>query len=315
VVLLRVSIALRREHYQMLQQCRCGRLGAEYAAKLGWLTGNLYSRVATPDWEEQEKDASASAKQAQSLLRRISRPSDENCENWVPAKWVRAAQEKNVDLNNIPVERFRSTLAEHAPPDLLAVVLDSVRRVGNGVVADKPCDEIGDRLAKHDGFVREVVQTIAGFCGLLSADEQVALTDRLATDGKFRKAIGNQVANLLKQEAVEIGLRAVDELPNLVAGSVGMLVPASNRVRAAVSDLLGVDRAKEVGQIVESVAGGCVFSAAAIEMATRDVREVFSQVDFGVLDKLISRLKNEQKLRAASREQGGDQTLSSLLLD
>jgi hypothetical protein len=131
VALLRVSIALRRDHYRILQECRCGRLGPEYAAKLGWLTGNLYSRVATPDWEDQEKDESASTKQAQSLLRRISRPNDEN---WVSAKWLKAAREKNVDLNNISVERFRSTLAEHAPRDLFAVVLESVQRVGNGVI-------------------------------------------------------------------------------------------------------------------------------------------------------------------------------------
>jgi hypothetical protein len=51
VCLLRVSVALMRKHYDVLKAARCGRLRAEFADKLGWMVGNLYSRVATPDWE------------------------------------------------------------------------------------------------------------------------------------------------------------------------------------------------------------------------------------------------------------------------
>ncbi len=313
VALLRVSIALRRDHYGMLQECRCGRLGPEYAAKLGWLTGNLYSRVATRDWEDQEQDKAASAKQAQSLLRRISLPNEEN---WVPARWLKAARGKNVDLNSIPVERFRSALSEYAPPDLLDVVLESVQRVGRGVVADEPCAAVSVRLAGHDPFAREVASRAAGFGdGILSTQERDTLRDRLASDDKFRRSIGDQVANLLKRRAVEIGTHAVNELPDLLARSTGVLVPASMRLQATLSHLLGPDRADEVDRIVGVVAGSCVFSHAATQIAVGETRDVFAQVHFAVLDKLISRLKNDQKLRAACREQGGDQPLSSLLLD
>ncbi len=74
VIMLRISIALRREHYDLLCQARCGRLSAEYANKLGWLSGNLYSRIATPDWEDQEHDKDASAKLAKAYLNRITQP-------------------------------------------------------------------------------------------------------------------------------------------------------------------------------------------------------------------------------------------------
>lgn len=76
IALLRVSIALRREHYSMLQDCRCGRLEPEFVAKLGWLAGNLYSRVATPDWEDKERDKEC-FKQTGSVPAGARRPSRE----------------------------------------------------------------------------------------------------------------------------------------------------------------------------------------------------------------------------------------------
>lgn len=55
IALLRVSIALRSgEHYDLLCKERCGRITTEYRYKLGWLAGNLYSRIDTPDWSDQE---------------------------------------------------------------------------------------------------------------------------------------------------------------------------------------------------------------------------------------------------------------------
>ncbi|MEI8374630.1 MAG: hypothetical protein WCJ35_17530 [Planctomycetota bacterium] len=304
VALLRVSIALRRDHYRMLQECRCGQLEPEYAAKLGWLTGNLYSRIATPDWEEQEKDESASAKQAQSLLRRISRPSDQN---WVPARWLKAAREKNVDLSNIPVELFRSTLAEHAPPDLHDVVLEAIQRVGRGVVANDPCAAVSAKLAGHGDFVREVAKHMVACLGnSLSTDEQKTLMESLTADGNFSKAIGDQVASLLKVQSVAIGKEAVNMIANFLTATTGVLMPASNRLRTALSSLLKAERVGEVDELVESVAKKCAFSPAAAAIVAAEAQAIFGQIDFGLLDKLIFRLKNDQKLRAASREQAGE---------
>jgi hypothetical protein len=52
IAVLRVSIALRNEHYSILRSARRGRLKSEFRNKLGWLVGNLYSRAATTDWHE-----------------------------------------------------------------------------------------------------------------------------------------------------------------------------------------------------------------------------------------------------------------------
>lgn len=52
VALLRVTVALKAEHYPMLVEARRGRLDPSFQSKLGWLLGNLYARPATPDWQE-----------------------------------------------------------------------------------------------------------------------------------------------------------------------------------------------------------------------------------------------------------------------
>jgi len=52
VAFLRVSVAFRAEHYDLMTRARRGRLAPEFANKLGWLVGNLYARAATRDWPE-----------------------------------------------------------------------------------------------------------------------------------------------------------------------------------------------------------------------------------------------------------------------
>jgi hypothetical protein len=56
VAMLRISISLRAaEHYDTILKARCGSLDTEYRNKLGWLTGNLYSRIDTADWGDKDK--------------------------------------------------------------------------------------------------------------------------------------------------------------------------------------------------------------------------------------------------------------------
>lgn len=52
VATLKVSIALKSEmHYDVCLKAKVLELSDEFKAKLGWLVGNIYSRVGTTDWE------------------------------------------------------------------------------------------------------------------------------------------------------------------------------------------------------------------------------------------------------------------------
>jgi hypothetical protein len=49
-IFLRLSIALHSLHYDVCKGARIVSLDQTFQAKLGWLVGNLYSRVGTDDW-------------------------------------------------------------------------------------------------------------------------------------------------------------------------------------------------------------------------------------------------------------------------
>lgn len=50
---LRLSIAIKADdHYKTCLDSRVATLNAEFRPKLGWLVGNIFSRVGTEDWEE-----------------------------------------------------------------------------------------------------------------------------------------------------------------------------------------------------------------------------------------------------------------------
>lgn len=53
IVDLRVIISLYEEkHFEQIRTARTGALSEVYANKLGWMAGNLFSRVPTKDWDE-----------------------------------------------------------------------------------------------------------------------------------------------------------------------------------------------------------------------------------------------------------------------
>lgn len=115
VALLRVSISLRREHYDLLVKSRVLGLAPSYAAKLGWLVGNLYSRVPTPDWEDQQCCPDASKKECEDILDSFT---EEGKENWVAGRKLRLVP-REVDLDSIKRNRFASEIAAYLPPSPL----------------------------------------------------------------------------------------------------------------------------------------------------------------------------------------------------
>lgn len=61
VAFLALSVALKADHYDALLAAKVAQLDPLFSAKLGWLVGNMYSRVATPDLEEKGRGAEKKA--------------------------------------------------------------------------------------------------------------------------------------------------------------------------------------------------------------------------------------------------------------
>lgn len=95
---LRVTLSLRREHYDTMRSARVARLDEHFAAKLGWLAGNLFSRVATRDLEDDVKS---------DLVRDYLNPGV-----WVNGSWLRDA----VKNGENPTTTTATALAERYAP-------------------------------------------------------------------------------------------------------------------------------------------------------------------------------------------------------
>jgi hypothetical protein len=147
VALLRVSISLEaKEHYELLRSARCGRLDTEYRNKLGWLAGNLYSRVDTMDWAE-HIDGEAEEKRIIADL--LSGSPGEAKNAWVPAAWLATVRRKKIDLKNIPPSEIEAVLREHAPPPPLEVAVAEIKKITqqlSGDFGEKPISAFRQKL-------------------------------------------------------------------------------------------------------------------------------------------------------------------------
>jgi hypothetical protein len=112
VALLRVGVTFRVEHYNVLVQSRRGRLGPEFTAKLGWLVGNLYSRVGTPDWSEPKERE----KQLKSLIQDTFDANDSNIPPlWVRESFVKEALSTGINLAELSRSELKKELEKHKP--------------------------------------------------------------------------------------------------------------------------------------------------------------------------------------------------------
>jgi hypothetical protein len=103
-VFLQLSVPLRSEdHYQLLLSAKVLQLSDSFQHKLGWLVGNIYSRVGTEDWVPK----AATPEQFEAMQDRLV---DETTV-WVPQEYHRRVVSR---LRRIPLEELTPDTLEDA---------------------------------------------------------------------------------------------------------------------------------------------------------------------------------------------------------
>ncbi|MEP7198109.1 MAG: hypothetical protein ABI851_16445 [Saprospiraceae bacterium] len=103
VAFLRVSIALKSEiHYNVCIKSKVLELQENFQAKLGWLVGNLYSRVGTEDWVPSTLDKSGFEKLVRDQLKTYFQivPNLVDIENQLKEDYT-IDQLKNLPINDL----------------------------------------------------------------------------------------------------------------------------------------------------------------------------------------------------------------------
>jgi len=235
VGLLRVSIALRRQHYDILLDARRFHLDGEYANKLGWLSGNLFSRVATKDWEDQEGHAKASEVQCNKLLEAVT---VKDQQNWIPASWLDAAWKKGKDLSTIKPAVMRSELDAIKPPSPVESAAKVVTTIAEKTIANLTLENIQKDLAANPVFLEQVADHCVSLVeDRLESNEPVQLREALI-EARYGSALATFVVRRVLGEFNQEELPAEqfgDFLRERKVGQDTMKV-FGNHLRPIVSD-------------------------------------------------------------------------------
>ena len=257
--MLRVSIALRRQHYETICQARRLSLIDSYSAKLGWLVGNLYSRIATKDWEDREESPEASKTQCDRILE------ESNVDNkfkWQNLKILReTAKASKTNLNSITKDNLEDFLKSHPLPDKIEVAAKYVSGQAVDIYFKTMETAITDEI-RTSGVARSLIQSCLKPEG--DHDESKVLKG-------YIRAIRNSTG--VNRESIGLNFNPIDhaiqqiDLSTYIAGTITTPCSIPEDVRNKTVEIL-------LRRFAEAMKGA------------RDLEQ-----------KLISRLKNEADFR------------------
>lgn len=143
---LRLSISIKIEHYATCLQARILSLSEIFQAKLGWLVGNMYSRVGTEDWIPRYSQQRFTAS-----IRDIL---DSSCQ-WVDEEKLTEASKTIENLDSTSLSDLRRMIQQVSIVSRRDQVLDSISeeldRIGNISTAEDRRRFL-DRLKANEVF-------------------------------------------------------------------------------------------------------------------------------------------------------------------
>lgn len=303
IALLRVSIALRaKTHYRTLKDARVkgGRLAPSFRNKLGWLTGNLYSRVDTVDWPEKEGRNNAK--------KRVDELFDGVCavakRIWVPQSWVHAAESKKIDFTAIPADQVLESLKAHAPTPPFETAIASVQSAAESLLIDVKRDqitEIAGRLRSDRAFQVLIANAVSEVAGRHLPDGPVffQLLSRLNKDERFKALAADSTARFAQEFATMRGVaKKLSVFLDLFAKRSLFDETSFTQVVEVASDLLPDFSGKPIESLAADL-GTMTPTGAITDLVHAMSYEVVCR---SMPTYLVSRLKNDTNFRGSIKK-------------
>ncbi len=291
VAILRVTFSLRRKHYDLLMDARCGRVQGEYANKLGWLSGNLFSRVATRDWGERENDEKASSKQATVLLKEVT---EKNGENWVSEGWIKEATRSKIALENLTPANAYSQLKPHAPPEPIEVVIQRLNSIGRELMAER---KVKISLQQSKEFLHSFAVSIVGVVNALSDKQRREVSQNLVTDSTFCERISQAVSSIAKKEFKGLPDNPIGTLCKVLSSQQGLIKPVFDQLHAVIGTVVD---AKALSSLKKEIEEAHLFSADVLEHVHAAISPIESEYT-DTFQQMASRLRNDSRTKIALR--------------
>ena len=152
---LKVSIALKSElHYQECLDAKLLELSDEFKAKLGWLVGNIYSRVGTTDWES----IMTSAERSEMLTDELT----SHC--IIAAKGQINEFKRKLDENDGSIQSIEDAI---------------------GFISSIPIE------TKYDQMIKQIDQIISTIGGEVSPEVKESIKNKIHSSSKLKAIIPN----------------------------------------------------------------------------------------------------------------------------
>lgn len=288
VAMLRVTISLWREHYGMLVEARCGRLAPEYANKLGWLTGNLYSRIATQDWEDQEANESATLNLSKALLRSASSNGDQN---WVPARLIETAIEKGLDIASVSPDAMLDAVSQYQPKPPLDVLTHRVSAIFREITLSA---SLAKAVEGDTDFRSPLISKIHSVL-FPSKEPKGDAFEELLGDRLLAASLAVQVQSVIKKHFRKHDDDSIDGIVDSLVADMGLLHPVSRRLKQIIAACPHF-QAFDLNSLTSQFAELSVFSSidgAAIQLT------LAHDESLDRLESMVKRLRNDQQVALA----------------
>jgi hypothetical protein len=150
---LRVAISVKSfEHYESLIKARVGRLSKEFQPKLGWMVGNLYSRVGVRDWKEKSEEQNIDFEN--DIINEILCFSRKK-PIWLDREIYKKILKDVPDFENLSFSAQEIIIKEKTPPPPEQKVLEIIAKTVKDVVPkiqDDLLEKIRNRLKNNQQF-------------------------------------------------------------------------------------------------------------------------------------------------------------------
>lgn len=151
VAVLRVAISVKAAlHYDNLVSARVGSLSTEFQPKLGWMVGNLYSRVGVTDWKEKSEDEKVNSEK-NVITEILSFTRDEPI--WLGKKIYKKILKEKSDFDTLSISEQEKIIHDFQPPPpkdkIIEVIIKIVKKAVPKIEA-KCLENIKTRLINDE---------------------------------------------------------------------------------------------------------------------------------------------------------------------
>jgi hypothetical protein len=148
---LRVHVPVTVDYYDTLVGNLKGRLGNEYQNRLGWLVGNLFSRVAIPDIGQEEKETI--------IKEFLARKDKEYGPYWISRDAITEAQRKKLEMNGKTTKEIFELLESLTPGPPKERAIDrvlSILKEETRALSEPDLEKVSRRLHQDSIFARSI---------------------------------------------------------------------------------------------------------------------------------------------------------------